>query len=175
MKICVKIFISVIINLLAHLAFSQDIYIQSPSAEKNKKEISIYLEHPIFFDHWGELLLADFELLFIKKHRDFNPGFNIGYGLEFTKAGIATHAIPIEFKFVSKKSKIQIEKGFGLIIVDPDVFINARIGIRTYLFNNILVRLNYTPYFMVPYGDREEGKAKFDIKSDLSVSFGYRF
>jgi len=156
-------------------SYSQDIGFKKNLEKKNDKKLSAYIEHPVFFQHWGKIINANVEVLYYKKGRSFNPAISLGFGLELSEYGIETYAIPIEFKLVMSDTKLQFEMGMGLTIVDPDVMINSRFGFRTYLFEHLLVRVAYTPYFFVPYGDREYNEPHIEIKSDLSIGIGYRF
>ncbi len=169
----ILLFILVVITTCS--SFSQDSGFDKPVKEKNRKDFSVYIEYPVFFQHWGELINTNVEVLFINRDRFFNPAVSIGFGLELSGYGLETYSIPFEFKFVMYDAKLQFETGFGLTIIDPDVAITSRFGFRTYLFRHLLVRLAYTPYFMVPYGDREYNEPYIDIKSDVSIGVGYRF
>jgi len=156
--------------------FAQDGYFQNDPEERNKKEISIYLEHPVFFRKTIDFFLMEhFELHLSKKSHYSNPYFSVGFGMGFSKSGIGPYAVPVEFGLISGRKSFKLETGLGIMPVGADVMMKSRFGLRTCFFNRLPVRLSFTPYFMIPYGEREEGEPRYDIKSDVSISVGYRF
>lgn len=171
-----KFLFIVLYYLFAHPVFAQDGYFQNDPEERNKKELSLYIEHPAFFRETIDFFLMEhIEMQLSKKSRYSNPYFSLGFGMGFSKSGIGPFAVPIEFGFVSGRNKMQFESGLGIMPVGADVLMKIRFGLRTSFFNHLQVRLSYTPYFMIPYGEREEGEPKYNIKSDVAVSVGYRF
>ena len=176
MKTYIKtiLFIS-FISIIAYSSFAQEIDLSRDSIINKKIEVSIYIDHPIFFQHWGSLFLLDVEILLRNDIRFINPAFNVGFGLEFSNLGVETFAIPFQCNLLWGKSNYQFETGVGLLIVSPDVALTSRIGLRAYFFDHLIMRIGYTPYFFVPYGEREEGKPYIDTENDFSFSIGYTF
>jgi hypothetical protein len=169
----ILLFILVVIATCS--SFSQDSGFDKPVTEKNRKEFSVYLDTRLFNKDYNSLLLFNVEMVLIKKKHFVSPAFSAGFGIGFSEYGLGPYAVPIEFKLLFGKSDYKIETGIGIMPVGADVMITGRFGFRTYLFRHLLVRLAYTPYFMVPYGDREYNEPYIDIKSDVSIGVGYRF
>ncbi len=156
-------------------SYSQDSGSGNDFAKKNDKGFSAYIDYPVFYKDFTSLFLFNVEMALIKRDRLINPAFSIGFGMGFSKYGVGPYAVPIEFKLLYGKSNNKIETGLGIMPIGADVAINARFGFRMYLFEHLLLRLAYTPYFIVPYGDREQDEPYIEIKSDLSIGIGYRF
>ena len=171
----IKILLFTFIVSATGFSFAQVTAFDKPVKEKNRKEFSVYLDNRIFNKDYNSLILINVEIALIKENRLVNPAYSIGFRIGFSKYGIGPYAVPIEFKLLFGKSDYKIEVGMGIMPVGADVMITGRVGFRTYLFKHFLVRLAYTPYFMVPYGDREYNEPYIDIKSDVSIGVGYRF
>ncbi|NOX45498.1 MAG: hypothetical protein GXO89_00790 [Chlorobi bacterium] len=156
-------------------SYSQDSGSGNDFATKSDKGFSAYIDYPVLYKNFTSLFLFNVEMALIKRDRLINPAFSIGFGMGFSKYGVGPYAVPIEFKLHYGKSNNKIEAGFGIMPIGADVATNARFGFLTYLFRHLLLRLAYTPYFLVPYGDMEQDESYIDIKNDISIGIGYRF
>ena len=133
------------------------------------------MEAPFFFPENITFFLINAELMLYNKDRPINPAFGCGFGMGFSKYGIGPYAVPLDFNLIHGHSKIRFETGIGIMPVGGDVMMRLRFGFRAILNYNIFMRLSYTPYLMLPDGEKVEGEHYIDIKSDISFSMGYRF
>lgn len=165
--------------LTANITYSQDIGFGKAPVEKNDKEISVFLDSPIFYKDWyGKsqyiMLTGQVEMLFHKTNRLTNPALNIGFGYSFANFGIESFFIPIEVNLLTGLKKHNLETGMGLSI-GWKVMVKARLGYRLYIKNHFLLRIAYTPYFWLPAHHDTEDYPKYTGANTLSIGLGYRF
>lgn len=159
---------SLILFVLPILVMGQETYNQ-----KDESRFSVFAESPLFFSSFVDdytIYTVNLEYVLSTKNKTY---ISFGYGRIFSANNWPSSdmVLTTEFnKLIGSKNHL-FEIGGGLSYLSTNIMTNFRLGYRGVFWKRLLVRIAYTPGFLIFAGNDIIGP----IDNILSVSLGYRF
>ncbi len=162
-----------LLSFVLFLFVTRIIFGQEIKKEDKENSFSVFIESPLFFSSLVEehdIYTVNLEYLLNTKYKIY---ISFGYGRIFSVNNWPSSdmVLTTEFnKLIGGKNHF-FEIGGGLSYLRPNIITNFRLGYRGVFWKRVLVRVGYTPGFLIFYGPNIIGP----LDNMLSVSLGYRF